>query len=82
MLTLLVLGQAEVAVPSGHKHHVIRQVLALDLELLHDDNVGLEDVEHGIVRLAFAPWLVAQRVADAVHVPRRDADHCAGSWWW
>ena len=79
--TLLVLGQAEVAVPAGHKHNVIGQVLALDLELLHDDDVRLEDVEHGVVRLAFAPWLVAQWVANPVYIPRGDShiiDHEVG----
>lgn len=48
MLTFLVLGQAEVYVPSGHEDHVISKILALDLELLHDDNVCFENVEHGL----------------------------------
>ena len=72
-VTFLVLGQAEVAVPAGNEHHVIGQVLALDLELLHDDDVGLEDVEHGAEGALLAPWLVAKGVADAVHVPCGDA---------
>lgn len=72
------LGQAEVAVPAWDKHHVVRQVLTLDLELLHDDDVRLENVEHGGKRPVCAPWLVAEGVADAIDVPRGDADHGAG----
>lgn len=71
------LGQAEVTVPARHKDHVVGQVLALDLELLHDDNVCLEDIEHGIERPLFAPWLIAKRIADAVDIPGRDTDHDA-----
>jgi hypothetical protein len=81
MRTLFVLWQAKVAVPARHKHHIIRQVLTLDLELLHNDNVGLENVEHGIVGPLVAPWLVAERVADAVDIPCRDADHYVQRWW-
>lgn len=75
--TLLVLGQAEVAVPAGHQDHVVGEVFALDLQLLHDDDVGLEDVEHGIEGALVAPWLVAERIADAVDVPGGDSDHGA-----
>lgn len=75
--TFLVLRQAEVAVPARHKDDVIRQILALDLEFLHDDNVRLENIEHGIVGPLVAPWLVAERVANAVDIPCCDADHYA-----
>lgn len=77
--TFLVFRQAEVAVPAGHKHHVVGQVFSLNLQLLHNDNVGLEDVEHGIERPLIAPWLIAERVPDAVDIPGRNADH--GAWW-
>jgi hypothetical protein len=80
MRTLLVLGQAEVAVPARHKYHVISQVFALYLQLLHDDNVRFEDVEHGIERPRVAPWLVAKWVANAVDIPCRDADHVVRLW--
>jgi hypothetical protein len=77
MHTLLVLRQAEEAVPARHKHHIIAQILALYLQLLHDHNVRLQNVEHGIERPLFAPWLIAERVADAIDIPCRDADHYA-----
>jgi hypothetical protein len=77
MHTLLVLRQAEEAVPAGNKHHVIAQVLALNLELLHNHNIRLQNVEHGIERPLVAPWLIAKRVANAIDIPRRDADHYA-----
>lgn len=48
MVTFLVLGETEVDVPPGDQHHVVPQVLALDLGFLDDDDVGLEDVEHGL----------------------------------
>jgi hypothetical protein len=69
-----VLGKAEIAVPARDEHHVIFQVLPLNLEFLHDDNVGLKDVEHGVKSAAVAPRLVAERVANAVDIPRRDAE--------
>jgi hypothetical protein len=73
--TLLMLGQAEVAVPAGHKHHVISQVFALNLELLHNHNVRLQDIEHGIKGPLVAPWLISKWIANAIDIPRRDADH-------
>lgn len=69
------LGQAEVAVEARHQHHVVGQVFALNLQLLHDDDVGLEDIEHGVEGAIVAPWLVAEGVADPVDIPRGDADH-------
>lgn len=44
----LVPWQAEEDVPAGHQHHVVRQILPLDLGLLHDDDVRLQDIEHGL----------------------------------
>lgn len=41
--------QAEVAVPSRHKHHVVTQVLPLDLCFLENYDVGFEEVEHGLL---------------------------------
>lgn len=79
--TFLMLGEAEVAIPARHKHHVIGQVFALNLQLLHYDNICLEDVEHGIERPLFAPWLVAERIADAIDIPGRDAHHDARLGW-
>lgn len=69
MSTFFVLWETEVAVPSVIEDHVIAQVFPLNLQLLHHDNVGLEDVEHGRERLGYAPWLISEGVADAVHVP-------------
>lgn len=73
--TLLVLRQAEEAIPAWNKYHIIGQILALYLELLHDYNIRLQDVEHGIESPVLAPWLVAKWIADAVDIPRCDADH-------
>jgi hypothetical protein len=46
--TFLVLWQAEVAIPSWHKHHIISQVFPLDFGLLHNHNIRLENIEHGL----------------------------------
>jgi hypothetical protein len=66
------LWQTEVAIPAGHQHHVVFQVLPLDLELLHDHDIGLKDIEHGPKRTIVAPWLIAERVTDAVDIPSGD----------
>lgn len=68
------LGKAEIAVPARDEHHVILQVLPLNLEFLHDDNVRLKDVEHGVKSAAVTPGLVTERIANAVDVPRRDPE--------
>jgi hypothetical protein len=47
-LTFLVLGQAEVAIPARHEHHVISKVFSLDLGLLKHDNIGFENVKHAL----------------------------------
>lgn len=73
--TFLVLGQTEVAIPALYKDHIIRQVLALDLQLLHNYNIGLQYIEHGIECAIRAPWLVPKRVANAVDIPCGDANH-------
>ena len=75
--TFLVFWQAKVTVPARYKHHVISEIFALNLQLLHDDNVRLENVEHGVEGPFRTPWLVAKRVANAVDVPSCDADHFA-----
>ena len=72
------LRETEEAVPARNQDHVVGQVFALDFQLLHDDDVGLEDVEHGGERAVGAPWMVSKRVADAVDIPRRDAHHGGG----
>lgn len=77
MPAFLVSGQTEVAVPAGDQDHVVGQVFALDLQFLHDDDVGVEDIEHGVEGALLAPWLVAEGVAYAIDVPGRDADHGA-----
>jgi hypothetical protein len=71
------LRKAEVAVPSGNQNHVVSQVLPLNLQLLHNDNIGLQNIKHGIEGALFAPWLVAKWVADAIHIPSGDTDHDA-----
>lgn len=47
------LGEAEVDIPSWNQDHVILQVLALDLGLLHDNNVCLQRVEHCLQSVSF-----------------------------
>lgn len=47
-LTFLMFGQAEVDVPTGNQNHVVLEIFALNLRLLHYDNVCLEYVEHGL----------------------------------
>jgi hypothetical protein len=41
----------------------------LDLQLLHDHNVTLQDVEHGWKAAGGVPWRVGEGVTDAVDVP-------------
>ena len=73
-IPLLMLRQAEVSIPAFDKDHVVAQVFALDLELLHDDYVGAEDVEHGGEgAVGGVPGRVGEGVADAVDVPCREA---------
>lgn len=69
------LWQTEIAVPARYKHHVICQIFALDLQLLHDDDVRLQDIEHGIECPVRTPWLVAKGIANAVDIPGGDANH-------
>jgi hypothetical protein len=73
------LGEAEVAVPARDQNHVICQVFALNFQLLHDDNIRLEHVEHVAKSAVLSPRLVAKRVADAIDIPRRDANHSAAA---
>lgn len=68
MLTFLMLGQAEIHVPSGHEDHVVSEILALYLELLHDDNVCLENIEHGLN--GRVSQLLQQVLTDRAHSPR------------
>lgn len=46
--TFFMLRQAEIYIPARHKNHVILQVFTLNLGLLHNHNVGLENVKHGL----------------------------------
>lgn len=46
--TFLVLGETVVNIPARHQYHVISKILALYLEFLHHDDVGLENIEHGL----------------------------------
>ena len=49
--TFLVLGETVVNIPARHQYHVISKILALDLELLHHDDVRFKNVEHGLCLL-------------------------------
>jgi len=73
-LAFLVLWKTEKAVPARDKYHVVFQVLPLNLQLLHNNNVRLQNVKHGAEGAVVAPWLVSERVADAVDVPGRNTE--------
>lgn len=47
-ITLLMLGKAEITIPSRNEYHVIGKILPLDLGLLEYDDVSFEDIEHGL----------------------------------
>jgi hypothetical protein len=64
-----VLGKTEITIPAWNENHVICEILPLYLKLLHDDNIGLKSIEHGSECPVLAPWLVAERVANAVDIP-------------
>src|ERR1700712_5719876 len=67
------LRKAEIAIPTRNKNHVIREVLALYLELLHDHDIGLKSVEHGRKCPVLTPWLVSKGIANAVDIPGRNS---------
>ncbi|KAI7052596.1 hypothetical protein KC366_g66 [Hortaea werneckii] len=61
--------QAEVAIPPVDHYHVISEIFPLNLQLLHYHDVAAENVEHGWEGTCCVPWLIAERVTDAVDVP-------------
>ena len=67
--TFLLSRQAEIAIPAIEYYHVITQVLSLDFEFLHDNDIGFENVEHGWESLCDTPWMVRERIADAIDIP-------------
>ena len=48
MITLLVPGEAEIAIPTRNEYHIIREVLSLNFCFLKNDNIGFENVEHSL----------------------------------
>lgn len=42
------LRQTEVDIPARNQDHIVSQVFPLDLGFLHDYNISLENVEHGL----------------------------------
>ena len=75
--TFLVFWETPVVVPPRYEDHVVSKILSLDFGFLKDDNVGLEDVKHGIKRSFVSPWLVSERIADAIDIPGGDSNpHC------
>lgn len=68
------LGQTPVVVPAWHQDHVISQIFSLYLGLLQTDYVGFEDLEHSLESPFIAPWLVTERVSNAVDIPSGDSD--------
>lgn len=50
--TFLMLGKAEEDIPAWNEDHVILKIFPLNLGLLHDDNIGLESVKHGLYRVS------------------------------
>ena len=73
-LTFLMSWQREVAVPARNKHHVITKVFSLNLELLHNHDIRLQDIEHAIECALVPPWLEAEWVTNAIHVPGSDSE--------
>lgn len=67
--TFLLSRQAEITIPTIEYHHVITQVLSLDFEFLHDNDIGFEDIEHGRESLCDTPWMVREWVANAIDIP-------------
>lgn len=65
------LRKTEEAVPSRNQHHVILQVFALDFELLHDHDIGLQYIEHALECLRRTPWLISEGIADPIDIPSR-----------
>ena len=80
MSTFLVLWEAPVVVPSGYQDHVIAKIFPLDLCFLEDDNVGLEDIEHGVESSFISPRLIAEGIADAIDIPGGDSDAHGGDY--
>lgn len=58
--TFFVPGKAKIYVPARDEHHVIPQVLSLDLCFLHHENIGLENIKHRL--LSFSHPVVAMGV--------------------
>lgn len=48
VVTFLMPGKTEENIPARYQHHVIPQIFPLDLRLLHNDDVRLQYVEHGL----------------------------------
>lgn len=63
------LRETEITIPARNENHVICKILPLYLKLLHDDNIGLKSIEHGSECPVLSPWLVAERVANAIDIP-------------
>lgn len=62
--TFFVLWEAKVDVPARHKNHVILEIFALDLCLLHDDNVCLERIEHSLTFVSTLVCDEGKRIPD------------------
>lgn len=67
--TFLLSRQAEITIPAIEHHHIITQVFSLNFEFLHDNDVGLEDIEHSRESLVDTPWMVREWIADAIDIP-------------
>lgn len=63
--TFLVLWETEVNIPAWNQDHVVAEVFPLDLGFLHNNDVCLKDVEHGLGEVS--TWLAA--------LPRVDSSH-------
>lgn len=77
--TFLLSRQAEIAIPAIKYHHVITQILSLDFELLHDDDVGFEYIEHSRESLRDTPWMVRKWITDAIDIPGSESHDDGGS---
>ena len=71
--------QRKIDVPPRDQDHIISQIFSLYFQLLEDDDISLERIEHAIEGPLLSPWVVPEGIADAVDVPCRNADTHSGN---
>jgi hypothetical protein len=74
-----VLWQTKKTIPPVYKNHIVSKILSLDLQFLHYNYVGLEDIEHGWKSAAIPPGLIPEWVPDPIDIPRCYSDSIGGA---